>query len=421
MEKSIIAKNGLNVYHYSQPQTHSFYISLFVKMGSMYEGEKHSGVSHFLEHAIIRNVNAAMGGALYSVLDKYGLEFNASTFTEMVQFYISGSPSAFAVAADIISRVLLPINLTEADFEAERSRIRAEIREAQDRTSLSQFTLDTVFEGNSLSRPITGTGSSVSRISRRTLEDCRRVFFTPENTFVYLTGSYSDADLLGLVSAVEKYPLFNGDIRDNTAPVSNSFLKRNATVRLKNADYCKVRFTFDLDMTRLTLPETDLVHAVLVGGYSSELFVEMSERRGIFYDIDGVCDRYKNVGILGFSFELREARLYEAIELVVDLLGRLKREVLPADKCMYATYVDNAPILLDSPRELNFTFAYDNHVMDMAYSDVAARTLAYAAVTPERIRELCEVIFTPDNLTFTMKGNKKRVDTDRISEILSRL
>ena len=339
----------------------------------------------------------------------------------MVQFYISGSPSAFGVAAQIISRVLSPINLSEADFEAERSRIRAEIREAQDKTSLSQFTLDTVFDGNSLARSITGTGSSVSRISRRTLESHRRQFFTRDNTFVYLTGSYSDSDIECLLTELEKYPLYDGVARDNTAPVSNSFLKRGAAVKLKNADYCKVRFTFDLDMSRLALPETDLVHAVLVGGYSSELFVEMSEKRGIFYDIDGVCDRYKNIGILGFSFELRESRLYEAVELVVDLLGRLKRQTLPADRCMYATYVDNAPILLDSPRELNFTFAYDNHIMDMGYSDVAARTRAYAAVTPERIRELCGVIFTPDNLTFTMKGNKKRVDTARISEILSRL
>ncbi len=421
MEKSITAKNGLTVYHYSQPSSHSFYISLFVKMGSMYEEERLSGVSHFLEHAIIRNVNAQMGGGLYSLLDKYGLEFNASTFAEMVQFYISGSPKAFAASAEIIAKVLLPITLSAQDFEAERSRIRAEIREAQERTSLLQFTLDSVFDGGSLSRPITGTGSSVSRISRRSLEEYRRASFTPENTFVYLTGAYDDGDISVLVSELEKYPLYNGAVRDNTAPVSNCFGNRKPFVGIKNADYCKVRFTFDLDMSRLTLPETDLVHAVLVGGYSSELFVELSEKRGIFYDIDGVCDRYKNIGILGFSFELRESRLYEALELVVELLGRLKSEVLPAEKCMYATYVDNAPMLLDSPRELNFTLAYDNHIMDMGYLDVEARTRAYASVTPERLRDVCGLIFTSDNLTFTMKGNKKRVDADRISAILSRL
>lgn len=421
MEKQITAKNGLSVYHYRQEATHSFYISVFVRMGSMYETEKNSGISHFLEHAIIRSINARMDGGLYPLLDKYGLEFNASTYTEMVQFYISGASHAFPVAAEIIAAVLAPLELSRLDFEAERSRIRAEIREAEDRTSLSTFTLREVFGDNALARPITGSGGTVSGISRKALEDYRKKSFSKENTFVYLTGAFSDADVATLLSELEKYSLSDGEKRDNTAPVSNSFGKRGAKVALKNSDYCKVRFTFDLDMTRLSLPETDLLHAILVGGYSSELFVEMSEKRGIFYDIDGVCDRYKNIGMLGFSFELRESRLYEAVELVVDLLGRMKTDILPRERCMYATYVDNSPILLDSPREVNFTLAYDNHIMDMGYTDIAARAATYAAVTPERIREVARVIFTPDNLTFTMKGNRKKVDTDRISTILSRL
>ena len=421
MEKQLTAKNGLSVYHYRQDTTHSFYISVFVRMGSMYETEKNSGISHFLEHAIIRNINAHMGGRLYPLLDKYGLEFNASTYTEMVQFYISGASHAFPVAAEIIAAVLSPLELSLSDFEAERSRIRAEIREAEDRTSLSAFTLREVFGDGALARPITGSGGTVSKISRRALETYRRKSFSRENTFVYLTGAYTDGDVATLVAELEKYSLSDGEKRDNTAPVSNSFGKRGAKVALKNSDYCKVRFTFDLDMTRLSLPETDLLYAILVGGYSSELFIEMSEKRGIFYDIDGVCDRYKNIGILGFSFELRESRLYEAVELVVDLLGRMKNDILPREKCMYATYVDNSPILLDSPREVNFTLAYDNHIMDMGYTDIESRAAVYAAVTPERIREVARTVFTPANLTFTMNGNRKKVDTEKISNILSRL
>ena len=421
MEKLLVAKNGLPIYHYLQDKTHSFYISVFVRMGSMYETEKNSGISHFLEHAVIRNINARMGGRLYPLLDKYGLEFNASTYTEMVQFYISGASPSFSVAAEIIAAVLAPLELSLSDFEAERARIRAEIREAEDRTSLSAFTLREVFGDGALSRPITGSGSTVSRISRSGLEAYRRDSFTTENTFVYLTGAYTDADLSTLTAELEKYSLSDGERRDNIAPVSNSFGNRGGRVALKNSDYCKVRFTFDLDMTRLSLPETDLIHAILVGGYSSELFIEMSEKRGIFYDIDGVCDRYKNIGMLGFSFELREARLYEAVELVVDLLRKMKTEILPMEKCMYATYVDNSPILLDSPRELNFTLAYDNHIMDMGYTDIESRAAAYSAITPERIREVAGIIFTAANLTFTMKGNRKKVDTAKISDILSRL
>ena len=418
MEKQRILKNGIKLCSYSSPSTHSFYISLFVKTGSMYESEDTSGISHLLEHVIIRNVNGLYDGRLYALLDEYGLELNASTYSEMVQFYISGAPRAFTLATEIISRLLSPIALSREDFEAEKRRIRAEIREGEDRTSLSQFTSETVFGGTSLALPITGTARSVSCISRRKIEEYRRRVFTRENTFLYVTGAFSDGDLDLLAHEVEKFEPSNGDEHTNTAPVSNYFGKRDATVAVKNADFCKVKFTFDIDMSRVSLPESDLAHAVLVGGYSSELFVELSEKRGLFYDVDGAAERYKNLGTLSFSFEVKEANLYEAVRLVCELLVKLKSEPLPPSRCMYASFVDNAPMLLDSPRELNFTFAYDNHVMGMGYPDVQSRAAAYSAVTPERLCRVFSEIFTTDNLTLTLKGNKKRIDTDRLRELI---
>ena len=91
MEQSCKAKNGVSVYCYKNPDLHGFFISLFLKGGSMYEEDKDSGITHFLEHVLVRNVNCLYEGRLYSELDRYGLEFNASTYAEMVQFFVSGS------------------------------------------------------------------------------------------------------------------------------------------------------------------------------------------------------------------------------------------------------------------------------------------------------------------------------------------
>ena len=86
-EKRTVAKNGIPVYSFTNEKSHSFYISMFLKAGCMYEREDESGITHFLEHVVIRNINKLMDGRLYRELDKYGLEFNASTYSEMVQFY----------------------------------------------------------------------------------------------------------------------------------------------------------------------------------------------------------------------------------------------------------------------------------------------------------------------------------------------
>ena len=112
MEKQRTLKNGIKLYSYKNPDVHGFFISLFLKAGSMYESAEESGITHFLEHVSIRNVNALMNGELYPTLDKYGIEFNASTYNEMVQFYISGATKNFKLASEIISKIISPIVLS---------------------------------------------------------------------------------------------------------------------------------------------------------------------------------------------------------------------------------------------------------------------------------------------------------------------
>ena len=65
MEKKITAKNGIEIYSYKNPSLNCFYISIFLRAGSMYESERDAGITHFLEHIAIRNVNARMGSTLF--------------------------------------------------------------------------------------------------------------------------------------------------------------------------------------------------------------------------------------------------------------------------------------------------------------------------------------------------------------------
>jgi predicted Zn-dependent peptidase len=181
------------------------------------------------------------------------------------------------------------------------------------------------------------------------------------------------------------------------------------------------RFTFDIDTTRLAVPETDLIYDILLSGYASRFFIEMSEKRGLFYDINGALERYRNIGEIYFYYEIKEQNLYEALEITVKLLNELKTKLLPEDELMKAPYVDNAYNLFDDSREFNFTFAYDRHIMKLPYKSLEERIEAYKKVTPERIREAAREIFRPENLTLTLKGRKKKIDTDRIKTIIEAL
>ena len=92
-----------------------------------------------------------------------------------------------------------------------------------------------------------------------------------------------------LSSLVEKYDFLPTDEpHENIAPVSPAYFHREGGVQIKNSDFTSVRFSFDLDMKKLTVPETDLIYDMLLTGYNSKFFMEMSEERALLRYI-GCC------------------------------------------------------------------------------------------------------------------------------------
>ena len=418
MEEKRIAKNGIPVYSMTNSHSHGFFISMFLKAGCLYERDDENGITHFLEHAAIRNVNKLMGGQLYRELDKRGMEFNASTYSEMVQFYISGADCHFRAAAQMISRLLSGIVLDRAELDAERDRIKAEIREVDDKSTLAFLSGGEVWADTPLARPITGTLGSVSGISLSRLEAYRRRIFNKDNIFFYVTGNVDNDGIEHLCELVGDYELCGDEIHGNEAVLPANFQRRPRKITIKNADFTKIRYSFDVDTSRVSCVELDLMYDAVLGGYSSDFFIELSEKRGLFYDLGGTVERYRGAGVFSFSYEVKQSNLYEAAEMTAQLLKRYAAQPIDDDKCMRAGYVDNAYMLLDDARELCFTFAYDNHILGLGYGGIEDRRKAYAAITPERLCEVAREVFRPENLTVAIKGNKKKIDLTKLENII---
>ena len=418
-ERLYVTKNGIKIYSYRNEHAHSFFVSMFLRAGSMFEREEDSGITHFLEHVAIRNVNALMGDKLYALLDKYGLAFNASTASEMVQFYVSGSPKNFSTGASILASVLSPIILDTGSISVERDRIKAEIRESDEKNTLAAFSGTLVFEDTSLSRSILGTNKTVSRITKARLERYRQEVMTSGNLFFYVTGNFTDEDIKTLAREIESKDVPFGEGRENIAPVPKGFCKRHPESHIKNGDFTMLRLTFDIDMAKVKIPALDIIYDMLVSGNNSRLFYELSEKRGIVYDINGFVDKYKNLGILSFYYEIKEDKIYEALELTLSILTSVKSEIPDKDSCMKAIYVDNAPMLLDDPCEFNFTFGHGNHIVGQNFKNISDQQKAYDEITPEMLRDTMRIIFAPENLTVAVKGKKRKIDKERLDNILA--
>ena len=82
-------------------------------------------------------------------------------------------------------------------------------------------------------------------------------------------------------------------------------------------------------------------------------------------------------------------------------------------------YTDNACLMLDNAEELNWTMAYENHILNEKVKSIDEKRRLYESVTESDIKALAKKVFVRSNLVTGIKGKKKKIDTGRIKDIFA--
>lgn len=410
---------GVPVFLYPNPALHGFCASLYVRAGSMFESAEENGATHLVEHLVFRSINRAMGGRLYAELDRLGLCFEGCTYKEFVRFTVSGAREHFAEGAALLLKVLSPLSLTAEDLRLELGRVKAEIREESERTTLDYFTDGILHGDSSLSRTITGTARTLDRMSRAFLGAFHTKMFSASNLFFYLTGAVTEEEAKAFTRSTDAYALDAAQPkRENFAPVPKDFLSRGE-VYLKNSKRHLVRLSVDIDMTETSDAELTLLYDILFGdGEACRLHQVLSEERGYIYSFRATMELYRNIGIIGVSYEIQPSLLLPSVSLLCDILREVKGGIGNALDYVRAPYTDNAYLMYDSDSDFGWNRAYETQILALPYRGIADRAASYGAVTPERLTALARRLFVPNALTLTVKGDQKSVDIEALRKLL---
>ena len=146
----------------------------------------------------------------------------------------------------------------------------------------------------------------------------------------------------------------------------------------------------------------------------------LSEDNPILYSFDSALEQYDNIGNMNFSFEVDKNKLEEAVGIIVALLqavkaGRFNFEAnLKAERC-------NAEREWDNPDDLNWSMAYYNHVCKTEPLDYSDDCYGRFNVTKEQVMGAANEIFRCPNMTVSIKGDKKKINTTAVENILKTL
>jgi predicted Zn-dependent peptidase len=424
MELKTTATNGINVYYYKLPNTHSVCISLYVKTGSLYEDE-HPGISHFIEHLHFRKLGGRTQKQLYYELESLGAYFNACTSKEYIRFFLTSSPKHFSAIAGVVSDLLCSLDADARDVSAEKRLILSEIRENNHVDEIDNVSNRYIWDGTNLKHPVPGYISSVKELTLPILQAEKERTFTCHNAFYYVTGCFEDSDIDALLKGIEGHDLSGrtGPRHDNMAPCPAGFKRRNAFTKLsqRKTYMFEVEISFDVDLAEIDLPRLDFLDGVLTKGLCSLMRGELVEKRGLVYDISSYMEMYRNIGVYYFSFTVGKSNFYEALRTFVDVIKGIRADVPEANMRTTSVFkTDNQLQMLDDPESINSTFSYMNHILDRNYRDVSELSDDFRGITRQQITETANKIFSPNNATLIAIGPQGLSET-KAREILLKL
>lgn len=411
MYRKAVLANGLRILTQPMAHTRSVTICLLVGVGSRYETEARSGISHFVEHLIFRGTaKRPTSGEISRAIEGLGGVLNGGTDRESTVYWCKVPCQHFDVALEVLSDILLNSRFDAGDIEKERQVIFEEINMGFDNPPqrVEQLIDSVLWPGHPLGRDIAGSRRSVASIKRRDMLNYVNRHYQPVTTVVSVAGNIKHLQVSG---AVEK--LLGGWTAGARTP---SFL----AYRGEAADRLVVE-TRDIEQSHLCLAlpglsrfhpdryKLDLMNIVLGEGMSSRLFTEVRDALGLAYAISSYSEHLADSGALTVYAGVEPRRLEEAVRAVQKQLRRLSRELIPEDELGKAREMAKGRMLLHMEDSRHVAgWIGGQEVLNGEVLTVDQVSAILDGVTPSQIRKLAEKLIDRSDMRLAVVGPTKR-------------
>jgi len=187
---SFTLQNQLKVIYAKDNSNPLVCIQLYVRMGSAWEEDTETGLSHFTEHMVFKNTKNFPDGTLSEKVTFSGGHINAYTEYDSTCYYVTLPAEFFNEGLEIISQLVSAAEFREADFKAEKSVILKELKQFQDDPEdyfLEEIAAD-YFKYNPYRKPIIGEISKLKDLQLKDVKGFYEKYYIPNNCYLSITG-----------------------------------------------------------------------------------------------------------------------------------------------------------------------------------------------------------------------------------------
>lgn len=394
-------------------------VLILTEIGSKYEKENESGISHFLEHMCFKGtLKRPKAMDITRELDGLGAQYNAFTSHEYTGYYAKSQAQELPKIFDVVSDIYLNSTIPAEEVERERKVIIEEINMYEDlpQRNVHDVFMELLYGNQPAGRSIVGSIKTVSAITPEALKEYSRRY-VGENTVVVVSGKFEESQVDELM------------IKHFSSVLAVPCAKKEAVVEKQDGAKISLKYrktdqahivvgvrTFDIyDKRNITL---NVLTSILGGGMSSRLFQVMREERGLGYYVRAGKDGYTDHGYVAVSAGVAIDRVHEAIEVIMSEFRKIKDTLVTSEELerVKKYIVGNMYLELEGSDELA-SFYGEKEVLRKPLITPAEIEEQVKSVTAEDIKKLAEEIFITKNLNMAMISSHEK--SDEFKKLLS--
>lgn len=407
--------NGLRLITVPIPSMESATITIWIGVGSRYETDKVSGISHFLEHMVFKgSKKRPTAKEIAEAVDSIGGEFNASTGKEWTNFYIKAGKSNIETAFDVLSDMVLNPILREDDLEREKGVIVEEIGMYEDTPmwKISDLFENLIFKGNDLGRDIIGIRKTVKALTTSDFEKYRNTHYGGNNIVITVAGGITQKESLKLT---KKY--FSG-LKKTKKQSINKFVAKQKSPKILLSSQQKEQAHFILGFLGGKRGEEQryaetILSTILGSGMSSRLFTEIREKRGLAYSVKASNERFLDTGYMDVYAGVDPKKADEAIKVILDQVYGVtngKHKITEKELIKAKEYIKgHVALSLEDTKAINAFFG-TRELMEESIETPDELYKKIDAVTIPDLEKAAKKFFKPENLNLAIIGPFKNKD-----------
>lgn len=416
--KTTTLPSGLRVITDTVREVDSVAVGVWADVGTRHENLAHNGVAHMVEHMMFNGTPTRTSLQIAEEIESVGGQMNAYTGREVTAYYIhllkNDLPRAMDVLADIVQRPTFP----DKELEKERGVILQEIGMTNDTPDdiVFDYYQETAYPGQALGAPILGRADIIQNMSKETLFDYVKRFYTPEKLVISAAGNVGHDEIVQYAK-----DMFGGLPEDSHQTYEPAQYKGGESRREKDLEQSHVVLGFQ--GVRRADPDyyaSVLLATVLGGGMSSRLFQEVREKRGLVYSVYSSHSAYHDDGQFEIYAGTGPDKLPQLMPVLCDEAIKIMQSPVTAEELNRAKAQVRASLLMSRESMMSRANRQAKYMMSFGTApDTQQLVEQIEAVTPDSLQALAQKIFSGAPTLSALGPLKKLSSFDVITEKLA--